>query len=353
MQSSGLRLVLTIAFVALSSPTLARSNEVSASTWGEIEEAAYSLLEQDRIDDALALIEEAAPKLNDREFEVSDLILRTLFAAGRTEEALDAWENGLEKGYFYFIIPRQATYDTVRGSDRFESLLARNNRVRAAACSENEPDYEVVLPESYSPAGSYPLVMIIHGGNQSIVKAMGRWDSSAIGDDLLIAYLQSSRQADTKSYRWDLNGTDIYSAPTAQSEVLGLYEEIVGKYAVDTEQVILAGFSQGGNLSLTMASEGTIPARGFIAGCPAIRAPVSPETAAAAAARGVRGTIFVGANDWTADAVQTSVTHFEEAGLSIRHLVMQDKGHEFPDDFDVVLREAVADIRRRAGRRLE
>ena len=113
---------------------------------------------------------------------------------------------------------------------------------------------------------------------------------------------------------------------------------------MDTDQVTLAGFSQGGNLALFMAAEGTIPAKGFIAGCPATRTPVSLETARAAAARGIRGTIFVGAEDWTAASAETTASNFEEAGNPVNHIVMEDKGHEFPDNFDKVLREAVKQI---------
>jgi len=339
-----LRPLLAIGLILMCTSTFAQTNGPLPSTWSEIEEAAITLMEEEKFEEALALVEQTASKLQGREFEVSDLTMNILFEAGRTEEALSVWEKGLEEGFFYFVIPRSDTFDGVRRNDRFRKLVARNNQLREIAQSESKPKYKVIKPASYSPEASYPLVMIIHGGNQSIVKAMDRWDPTAIGGDVIIAYVQSSRRADTKSYRWDLGGVDIYSLPTAQDEVLGLYQEIVGAYAVDTDQVTLAGFSQGGNLALFMAAEGTIPAKGFIAGCPATRTPVSLETARAAAARGIRGTIFVGAEDWTAASAETTASNFEEAGNPVNHIVMEDKGHEFPDNFDKVLREAVKQI---------
>lgn len=339
-----LRPLLAVGLILMCTSTFALTNGPLPSTWSEIEEAAITLLEEEKFEEALALVEQTASKLQGREFEVSDLTMNILFEAGRTEEALSVWEKGLEEGFFYFVIPRSDTFDGVRRNDRFRKLVARNNQLREIAQSESKPKYKVIKPASYSPEGSYPLVMIIHGGNQSIVKAMDRWDPTVIGGDVIIAYVQSSWRADTKSYRWDLGGVDIYSLPTAQDEVLGLYQEIVGAYAVDTDQVTLAGFSQGGNLALFMAAEGTIPAKGFIAGCPATTTPVPLETARAAAARGIRGTIFVGAEDWTAASAETTASNFEEAGNPVNHIVMKDKGHEFPDNFDEVLREAVKQI---------
>ncbi|MEN8165645.1 MAG: hypothetical protein ABFS37_16070 [Acidobacteriota bacterium] len=348
MHPTNFRLILSMGLVAVCilalpclAPAVAQDYGAEPTTWSEVSEAVYAFMEQEKFVEALALMEKAALALEDREFEVSDLKMTILFDAGRTDEALNVWEKGLEKGFFYFVIPRSTTYDSVRKNDRFRKTLARNNRLREEANIGSKPEYKVITPESYSPDGSYPLMMIIHGGNQSIVKALDRWDPRVIGDGLIIAYIQSSMQAATKSYRWDLGGVDIYSPPTAQEEVFGLYREIVEEYSVDTTQVTLAGFSQGGNLSLFMAAEGTIPAKGFIAGCPATRSPIPLEIAQAAAERGVRGTIFVGAEDWTAAAVQTTVVNFTEAGLSVDHIVMEDKGHEYPDNFDEVLREAV------------
>lgn len=325
-------------------PTLSLANEDVPATWDAVQTAVTPLLEQEKIDEALAVIQQAAPKLPGREFEISDLTLEILFTAGRPDDAMTVWEKGLDDGYFYFVVPRLATYNAVRNSARFRTALARNNQLRDKANKAAKPEFKVITPASYSPKASYPLLMVIHGGNQSIVKAMGRWDPSGMGDDLIIAYVQSSRMADSKSYRWDLGGVDIYSAPTAQEEVRGLYEKIVGEYSVDTEQVTLAGFSQGGNLALIMAAEGTIPARGFVAGCPAIRSPIAPETAQSAAVRGLRGTIFVGSEDWTAAPVKTTVDNFNEAGLSVNHIVMEGKGHEFPENFEEVLREAIKQI---------
>lgn len=351
MNPTNIRLILSMGLVAVCSvaspcpgPAVAQTNEAKPTNWNEVRESAYALVEQEHFNEALALVEQAAPKLQDREFEVSDLTMKILFETGRTDEALTVWEKGLEEGFFYFVVPRSGTYDDVRKIDRFKKLLAWNNRLREKSNIGSKPEYKVITPASYSPTDSYPLLMIIHGGNQSIVKAMDTWDPKVIGDDLIIAYVQSSMQADTKSYRWDLGGVDIYSPPTAQDEVLGLFQEIVGKYSVDTSQIALAGFSQGGNLSLFMAAEGTIPARGFIAGCPATRTPVLLETAQAAAARGVLGTIFVGSKDWTAATVQTTVSNFNEAGLTVNHIVMEGKGHEYPDNFEEVLREAVKHI---------
>ncbi len=344
MQPTQIKSTLAIGLILMCTSTFAQTNEPVPSTWSEIEKAAFTLLEQEKFEEALALVEQTAPKLQSREFEVSDLTMKILLYAGRTEEALTVWEKGIEEGFFYFVIPRSDTYDGVRGNDRFRKLLARNNQLREIAQSESKPEYKVIKPASYSPEASYPLVMIIHGGNQSIVKAMDRWDPAAIGDDVLIAYVQSSWRADTKSYRWDLSGVDIYSVPMAQDEVLGLYRKVVEEYAVDTGQVTLAGFSQGGNLALFMAAEGTIPAKGFIAGCPATSTPLPLETARAAAARGVRGTIFSGAEDWASVAAETTASNFEEAGNPVNYIVMEGKGHEFPDNFDEVLRGAIKQI---------
>ena len=45
-----------------------------------------------------------------------------------------------------------------------------------------------------------------------------------------------------------------------------------------------------------------------------------------------------------AASAETTASNFEEAGNPVNHIVMEDKGHEFPDNFDEVLQEAVKQI---------
>ena len=46
----------------------------------------------------------------------------------------------------------------------------------------------------------------------------------------------------------------------------------------------------------------------------------------------------------TAAPAQTTVDNFNEAGIPVNHIVMEGKGHEFPDDFEGVLQEALKKI---------
>ena len=208
IRSGALVVVLCLAWIG-ADPTPSRSEEAAPVTWDAVLTDVSTLSAQEKTDEALALIERAASELPDHGFELSDLALGVLFGAGRADEALAAWERGLDEGYFYFIVPRLATYDAVRNQPRFRAALARNNQLRDIANRGSRPEVKVITPASYSPDRSYPLLMVLHGGNHSIAKAMERWVPGAMGDDLIIAYLQSSRMAATRSYRWDLGGVDI------------------------------------------------------------------------------------------------------------------------------------------------
>ena len=114
-------LVVFCGFVPLcSSQDLSQTSEALPASWGEVRTAVSTLLDQDKFDEALALIERLAPELQGREFEISDLTTKILFGAGHVDEAMTVWGKGLEEGFFYFIVPRSATYDAVRRSDRFK-----------------------------------------------------------------------------------------------------------------------------------------------------------------------------------------------------------------------------------------
>lgn len=77
-------------------PGLAQSQagESDPITWSEVRTDVSALQEQDKIDEALSLLEARAAELKNHDFDVSDLTLEILFGAGRVEEALAVWGRG-------------------------------------------------------------------------------------------------------------------------------------------------------------------------------------------------------------------------------------------------------------------
>ena len=63
-----LRPLLAIGLILMCTSAFARTNEPVPPTWSEIEKSAFTLLEQEKFEEALALVEQTAPKLQGREF---------------------------------------------------------------------------------------------------------------------------------------------------------------------------------------------------------------------------------------------------------------------------------------------
>lgn len=114
-------------------------------------------------------------------------------------------------------------------------------------------------------AGTSPAVVLIHGGHWT---EGGRWQVRELAQDL------NKRGYATFTPHYRLNDTAVWPA---QREDLGAalanIRAHAGRYHLDPQRVILAGFSVGGQLALSLALLGDTAQ---VAGVVAVSAPVDP-----------------------------------------------------------------------------
>jgi predicted esterase len=119
-----------------------------------------------------------------------------------------------------------------------------------------------------------------------------------------------------------------------------VYETVSKRPGFDPDKVVLAGFSQGARVAISIAlRQDPIRACGFIAVGPAILDhPIEQDLRAAPA---LRGHITVGDQDWVLESVKEF--HATAAGQGQQwslHLV-PNVAHDFPPDFDDRLGKAL------------
>jgi predicted esterase len=124
---------------------------------------------------------------------------------------------------------------------------------------------------------------------------------------------------------------------------------------LDSERLVLGGFSQGGALAVYSALKRLIPCRGFVAVAPSDwvrpeekrateRKQLSEPFASfvkASDCRGLRGVIIVGDKDPFFSKVQQLYTLMVGRGLDGKLIIEAGLGHEYPVGFDLKLKEAV------------
>lgn len=104
-------------------------------------------------------------------------------------------------------------------------------------------DYELFLPSTYDNEGPRPLVLNIHGVNDSASgqRTYSDFDAKADAEGLVVLYPESAGRS------WDLNtDADVIFVTT-------LLDQIVKTVCIDLNRIYAAGMSQGGDFSTLLA----------------------------------------------------------------------------------------------------
>jgi predicted esterase len=182
-------------------------------------------------------------------------------------------------------------------------------------------------------------VLALHGNGSNGRQALNGWQP-LVSKGWLLAAAQSSQIISTNMFVWD-------NHETALGEVKEHYERLCSDYPVDTEKVIVAGFSMGGDTALRAVLSGTIEARGFILlgpGGPTIDAPEGYlPSIEAGKERILRGYIIVGDADAIIgpEPLQSLSTSLNEHGIPCQLEIIPGLGHDYPPDFKPVIERAL------------
>ncbi|HUP16696.1 MAG TPA: hypothetical protein VM848_11680 [Acidimicrobiia bacterium] len=102
---------------------------------------------------------------------------------------------------------------------------------------------------------------------------------------------------------------------------------------------ILIGFSQGSGLAGYLAWSGQVASAGMILVAPAmgIRGVPIPNQKLAP----VKTYLLVGSDDWALEDSRHAAKALDQSGVPVRLDVRPGMGHDWPEDFDKILQDAV------------
>jgi len=275
-----------------------------------------------------------------KEFEIYQNIIILYTRAGEIKNSIDMMSEANSKGFYFWLMPRQVVYNNFRREEWFKKALSVNNALRDKAQKLVKQTYKVVLPKAYDAKKKYPLVFIIHGGNQSIESAQGRWKSDELYKDNIVAFIQSGWTVATNKFRWNLSGVDYFHEGTAIDEVKALYKEILAKYPVDIEKIVLLGFSQGASLAMNMTIYNDIKCLGVLAGCPFNDA-IDEKHSLNLKKRDIRFFVFTGDKDREFNKTVKNMDILKKSGVKTILKINKDMGHQFSPDIESDIKKAL------------
>lgn len=326
-----------ILWIILSGPGLLVAQE---RTYGEMRAEVVELYGQEKFAEAAEILG-AALELYPENLMANCVNLALMnLRLERLDKSLDAIRYGLDHGIWFgkytFLDP---TWDPMKEQAGWAAIESLNEEAKAREAATVGPRLEVVLPEDYDPSRSYPLFMALHGGGENLDLFMPNWTSPGLKREFIVAFPQSTQLVAMDGYNWteDLG--------LSLREIREGFEKVVEEYPVDTDQVIVGGFSSGGVASLEVVFKNAIPVQGFVVLCPAMPEGFSADEVREASERGIRGTLLTTEMDGRVDQQKRMAEVMEEVGLPLEFHITPDIGHWYPEDLGERIDKAIAQIR--------
>jgi hypothetical protein len=283
----------------------------------------FGLYLEGRLDDALAAIDEIDADLPGHVGRTTIWRGCLLVADGRTDEGLAALAGGLDRGLWW--APdwlEDPDLDRVRDDRRFAEILARSAATaeRARRGFPARPEITLRLPSGEPRA----VALVLHMLGRTVEETEPHWRAApALG--VATAFVASTQHTADDEPCWDFG--DL----VARDLSLAL-EETRAAGIGPRPPLVLAGASQGGVRAVEAAIDPALAARGFVAIVPG-PPDVAEGAVRAAADRGVRGWVLVGAEDPQAQAGLHLGSDLSAAGLPVTAESVPDVGHDYPGDF--------------------
>lgn len=281
--------------------------------------------------DALNVTEQLAVEFPNEAATTSFWRVCLLSRVGKTDEALKAMSRAMDQMMWWSEAQLRADEDLapLQGLPAFESMVTECQTRQAVAQKNSKPDELIRVPAKDSP---YPLLIALHGRTSSPDRDFRYWETlTQMG--WMLSMPQSSQLGSPNSFVWD-------DADRAREEIAAQYKQLLKKYPIDHERVVLAGFSQGAGVAIQVCLSGLIPARGFLAVVPGRNA-IAGFHELLALKHDLHGYLIAGGRDPRYEMFTQIHALLNQNGIPCELEDHPEMGHAFPQNFERSIAKAI------------
>jgi predicted esterase len=191
------------------------------------------------------------------------------------------------------------------------------------------------VPVKMNEQYPHPLIITLHGDQENIEITEDYW-SSCVDKNYILALPQSSQIQFSEGYEWK----DI---DKGSRELKEHYERILEKYNIDSDNIIIGGFSAGGRVALYSILKDIIQVKGFI-----LIAPWLPEIDEWAPLlnkireKEIKGYVVCGDKDDDCyECTRRFTDLLSSKKISYELKIFKSLDHDYPDNFNEILPKAI------------
>ena len=288
---------------------------------------------------AYDLITEAAPRFPEE--GISTINWRYCAAAllNKPDLAIEIFQEGIEAGVWWTEEYLRSDEDlkSLQDLPEFNRIVAESDKLHQAAAAGAKP-LALTLPLPAQASDPLPVLLALHGNTQNADNSVTFWES-AVEHGWLTVLPQSSQLFFTDSYVWD-------DLEFGAKEIKDHYNELTEKHQIDSEQIVVSGFSKGGEMAIWFALMEMLPVAGFISvnpGGPFI-ADIDkwlPLIDNCKRLKEMRGFFVAGENDPNVEQISALSELFVSKGMACELVIAPSIAHDFPEDFNEKLANAL------------
>jgi predicted esterase len=216
------------------------------------------------------------------------------------------------------------------GVDPYKNLTEPYRRAFKSKYDGTYQPYSIKLPVNYDPGKKYPLLVFLHGSGSDEQEQRLLNRSRSGGNFIEIAPLARD------IYR-------AYAEDYSQKDIIEAIDDVAKYFAVDTDNIIIGGFSMGGYGALRTFYEHPNRYKGIAvhAGHPDLanewldgEHPNFLDDNYLTSFSNVPVFIYHGRKDAAinVDLIEKMSEKLTEAGTRVTKRIVEDKGHEYPDE---------------------
>jgi len=295
-------------------------------------EALFQFYGEGKYADALAVAEKLADEYPEQDARTAFWLICLQNMTGQPEQALQTFKDSLARGMWWaeFRLRGDSDLDSLQGNVEFERLVKLSEEMHIQAEASAKPDLFVHQPEGKGP---FPLLIALspRGGYPEL--DFRDW-KSALKLGWILALPQSSQLASPLSFVWD-------DREKALNEIVVHVKTLINKYAVDTNRIVVAGFSQGAARAIELVMSQKLKARGFIAVVPGQLDVAELEGWAASGVGEARGVLISGGKDPRYEMFIQIREMFERHQLPLLFENFPEMAHQIPNDFETILQKGL------------
>ena len=310
------------------------------ASFDELQQQVFAYFDQpETLQQAYDLLEEAFPLYP----EHAGLLYNWQYCAAalldKPDLALDLIQKALDAGFWWSeeYFRNDADLAPLQDLPEFNRLVKISEEYRQTAQAEATP-LLLTLPLPASTTQPLPLLLALHGNTLNAEYNAKEWES-AIDLGWLTALPQSSQLFGPEMFVWD-------DLEWGAREIQEHYQALFEKHHVDTNRVVVGGFSKGGEMAIWLTLKGSIPSAGFIAvnpGGPFVQdiknwLPILEECQSL---KTLRGFFVVGEEDGNFKNIEALHEMLVSHGMNCKLVSSPDIAHDFPVGFDQTLADAL------------